>query len=130
MSIDADLKALATGKNFAALSTLAADGQPRTHVMWIDADDEHVLFNTELHRAKFHDVERDGRVTVAVIDQSNPYRYVEARGRVVDTVTGDEARAHIDALSQKYTGQPYQGTIQSARVIVKIAPERVHKNGF
>lgn len=130
MTIDADLKNLATGKNFAALSTLGADGHPRTHVMWIDADDEHVMFNTEVHRAKFKDVERDARVTVTVIDQANPYRYVEARGRVVATLTGDEARAHIDALSQRYTGKPYQGAIQSERVIVKIAPERIHKNGF
>ncbi len=34
------------------------------------------------------------------------------------------ARAHIDALSQKYTGKPYAGAIQSERVILKIAPER------
>ncbi len=29
------------------------NGQIATHVMWVDADDEHVLINTEIHRAKF-----------------------------------------------------------------------------
>ncbi len=130
MSIDPDLHALATAKNFAALTTLAADGSPRTHVMWIDADDEHLLFNTEVHRAKFKDVERDARVTITVIDQANPYRYVEARGRVVETVRGDDARAHIDSLSQRYTGTPYGGEIKSERVLVKVAPERIHKNNI
>jgi PPOX class probable F420-dependent enzyme len=130
MSIDADLKALATGKNFAALTTLAADGQPRTHMMWIDADDEHLVFNTEVHRAKFKDISRDPRATITVFNVANPYQYVEARGRVVETVTGDAARAHIDALAQRYMGGPYPGTIESERVLVKFAPEKLHKAGF
>ena len=129
MTLDADLEALATGKNFAALSTLAADGQPRTHVMWIDADHEHVIFNTDVGRAKFADVERDPRVTVTVIDQANPYRYIEVRGTVVETVTGEAAAAHIDAMAHRYTDAGYWGDTAS-RVIVKIAPVRLHKNGF
>jgi len=39
-------------------------------------------------------------------------------------VTGDEARAHIDELAQKYTGQDYANPIQSERVILRIAPDR------
>ena len=129
--MDNDLQTFATGKNFAALTTLAADGQPRTHIMWVDADDEHLLINTEVHRAKFKDIERDPRVTITVINATNPYQYVEARGRVVGTTTGPEAKAHIDALSQRYTGSDtYQGAIQSERVIVKIAPEKLHKNNL
>lgn len=129
MTIDSDLHTLATSKNFAALSTLAADGQPRTHVMWIDADDEHVVFNTDIGRAKYRDVKRDERVTVAVIDQTNPYRYVEARGRVVATIEGDAAADHINALSQRYLGTDYAGDT-TTRVIVKILPDAIHKNGF
>lgn len=131
MTIDADLKALATSKNFAALSTLSSDGQPRTHIMWIDADDDHLVFNTEVHRAKFKDVNRDPRVTISVFDAENPYRYIEARGRVVETVTGPAAKANIDALAQRYMGvDEYPMAIESERVIVKVAPERLHKNGY
>ena len=127
MTIDSDLKNLATARNFAALSTLSADGQPRTHVMWVDADDEHVLINTEVHRAKFKDVERDPRVTVTVFDPASPYRYVEVRGRVTGTVGGDEARRNIDELSEKYTGGPYGNPIGTDRVIVQITPEKIVK---
>ncbi|QGG94312.1 PPOX class F420-dependent oxidoreductase [Actinomarinicola tropica] len=130
MTIDADLKNLATAKNFAALTTLSADGQPRTHVMWVDADDEHVLINTEVHRAKFKDIERDPRVTITVINGENPYQYVEVRGRVAETVRGDEARTHIDALSRRYTGNDYGAQIQSERAIVRITPEKLHKNNL
>lgn len=131
MTIDADLKALATGKNFAALTTLAADGQPRTHIMWIDADDDHVVFNTEVHRAKFRDIERDPRVTVCIFNADNPYQFIEARGTVTATVTGGEAKAHIDALASKYMGvDEYPSEIQSERVIVKVASNKIHKNGY
>lgn len=129
MKIDADLKAMATAKNFAALTTLMPDGQPQTQLMWVHADDEHVLINTEVERQKFRNVERDPRVTVTVFDASNPYRYVEARGQVAETVRGDEARADIDTLSQKFTGGPYANPIGSERVILKIAVDKIHKNG-
>jgi PPOX class probable F420-dependent enzyme len=130
MTIDSDLKALAGAKNFAALTTLAADGQPSTQLMWVDADDDHVVFNTETGRQKFRNVQGDPRVAITVFDAANPYRYVEARGHVVDTVAGDEARAHIDALSRKYTGNDYGNPVKTERVIVKIAVDRVHKNNI
>ena len=130
MPIDPLLKSYATAKNFATISTLAADGSPRTHVMWIDADDEHLLVNTEVHRAKFKDLERDPRVTIAVINAENPYQFIEARGRVVGTVRGQEARDHIDALSRRYMGTDYANTVTSERVIVQILPEKIHKNNL
>jgi PPOX class probable F420-dependent enzyme len=112
------------GRNFAALTTLFPSGQPQTNVMWVDCDDEHVLVNTEVHRAKFANVEGDPRVSVCVWDVENPYRFVEVRGRVVETVRGPDARAHIDELSRRYTGHDYTPEIRSERVILRIRPER------
>jgi PPOX class probable F420-dependent enzyme len=120
---------LAQGKNFAALTTLLPSGQPSTQIMWVDADDDYVLINTETGRQKFANVTKDPRVTVTVIDAANPYHYTEIRGRVDKTVTGPEARAHIDALSLKYNGAPYANPITTERVILKIVPERVRFNG-
>ena len=129
MSLDPDLKAFATDKNFAAFTTLAADGQPSTHMMWVDADDDHLLINTEIERQKFKNVSNDPRVCVTVIDSNTPYRYFEARGRVVEVVHGTEARQHIDGVSQRYTGGDYANPISSDRVLLKIAVERIHRNG-
>ena len=122
--IEDGVKALAQGKNFAALTTLMPGGQPQTHVMWVDCDDEHVLINTEVHRRKFKNVEADPRVTVAIWDAANPYSFAEVRGRVVETITGEQALASINALANKYTGADYSPEIQSERVILKIAPDR------
>jgi PPOX class probable F420-dependent enzyme len=124
-----EVAALAHGPNFATLTVHLASGHAMTHVMWVDAEPDHVLINTEVHRAKFHAVERDPRVTVTIWDAGNPYTYVEVRGRVVETVRGPEARDHIDALSRKYVGRDYDpSAIASERVILRIAPDvqRVH----
>ncbi len=127
--LDPTVRALAGGANFAAFSVLLESGRPMTHVMWVDADDDHVLINTEVHRAKFRAVERDARVTVTIWQHDDPYTYAEVRGRVVETVRGHEARAHIDMLSRKYRGRDYdESAIASERVILRIAPDvqRIH----
>src|ERR687890_2556370 len=115
---------MARGKNFAALTTLLPGGHPQTQVMWVDADEEHLLINTEVHRQKFRNVERDPRVTVTIWDMEDPYRFVEVRGEVVEKVKGQEAREHIDKLSHKYHGKPYQTQVQSERVVLRISPSR------
>ena len=129
MTLDTDLKTMAQAKNFAALTTLMPDGQPQTQLMWVHADDDHLIINTETGRQKFANITVDPRVTVTVFDATNPYRYVEARGRVAETVTGDEARAGIDELAQKFTGADYANPIGTERVILRIAVDKVHKNG-
>mgnify|MGYP003559175147 FL=1 len=130
MTLDPTLKELARAKNFAAMSTLMPDGQPQTQLMWVHADDEHLLINTEVGRQKFRNVVRDPRVTITVFDSENPYRYVEARGRVVSTEAGQVGRDDIDALSQKYMGAPYGNPITTERVILRIEVDRIHRNNI
>ncbi len=129
-SLDPAVRTLVEGPNFGALTTLFEDGSPQTQVMWVGADQDHILINTEIHRAKFANVQRDPRVGVLIWSRDDPYRYAEIRGRVVDVVHGDRARAHIDELSRRYTGSDYANPIQSERVILRIAPDRVLTKGL
>ena len=99
------LRALATGGNFATLTTLLPDGRPAAQVMWVDCDDDCVLINTELHRQKFKNVERDPRVVVCIWDKDDPYHYIEVRGDVVEIIRGEPARQHIDELAMRYFGR-------------------------
>jgi PPOX class probable F420-dependent enzyme len=122
-----------TSGAFATLTTLLPDGRPAAQVMWIDCDDECVLINTELHRQKFKNVERDPRVTVCAWEQDDPYHYVELRGEVVEIVRGDAAREHIDKLALRYFDRLYHSDdIQSERVILRIRPTgspEIHRGG-
>ncbi len=122
--LDPKIRDFARDKNFGSISFHLADGSIGTHVMWVDADDDHVLINTEVHRAKYTSIMADPNVTVAVWSTENPYAYAEVRGTVAGEIRGPQARAHIDALSQRYTAKDYQGDIQSERVILQIAPVR------
>ncbi len=128
--LDTVIRDLAKGKNFATLSFHLANGQIATHVMWIDADDEHLLINTEVHRLKYTSIAASPGVTVAIWNSQNPYAYAEVRGTFVAEIRGAEARAHIDACSNRYTGVDYQGDIKSERVIMKIAPLRQRAQGL
>jgi hypothetical protein len=126
--LDPVIRDLARGKNFGSISFHLPSGAIATHVMWVDADDDNVLINTEVDRTK--SMQANPSVTVAIWSAENPYAYAEVRGTVAGEVRGPEARAHIDALSQKYTSTDYQGDIVSERVIVKIAPVRQRTMGL
>ena len=83
------------------------------------------MVNTETHRQKYKNVEGDPNVTLMIRHEENPYRYAEVRGEVVEKVTGQEARDHIDQLSQKYHGEDYPpDSIESERVMMWVVPSR------
>jgi len=127
MPLDEDVARLAKGKNLATVVTLMPSGQPQALLTWVDADDEHVLVNTEPQRQRARNVRRDPRITVLIHSSDNGYDWAEVRGHVVETVTGDEARNHIDELARKYTGQDYAAPIgPEGRVILKVVPDKVN----
>jgi PPOX class probable F420-dependent enzyme len=121
---------LTTKPAFAHVSTLNADGSPQVTPVWIDFDGTYVVFNTAKGRVKAKNLARDPRVALSVADPDNPYRYLGIQGRVVDmTETGGDA--HIDKMAKKYLGKdtyPFRAPGE-VRLIVRIAPEKVHTNG-
>lgn len=127
MPLDENVTRLAKGTNLAGVATLMPGGQPQVLFTWIDADDEHLLVNTEPQRQKARNLTRDPRVTVLLRAEGDPWDWAEVRGHVAETVTGDQARRHIDELSRKYTGQDYAAPIgPQGRVMFKIVPDKVN----
>jgi hypothetical protein len=60
-----------------------------------------------------------------MVDPDNPYRFLSVFGDV-DEITTEGAREHIDTLAQRYMGEEvYPNPIQTERVILNVAPERV-----
>ena len=115
---------------FAQLATVNADGTPQVTPVWVDYDGTHVLVNTARGRVKTRNLERNPRVALSVSDPENPYRYVGIQGRVVE-MTEQGGDAHIDKMAKKYLNKDSYPFRQpgEVRVIVKIAPDKVHTNG-
>jgi PPOX class probable F420-dependent enzyme len=127
ITLDFDADRLARGPNLATVVTLMPDGQPQALLTWIDSDGEHLLVNTEPQRQRARNVARDPRITVLIHSGTDAWDWAEVRGHVVDTTTGDEARAHIDKLSNRYVGTDYQRPVgPEGRVILRIAPDKVN----
>jgi PPOX class probable F420-dependent enzyme len=117
-------------KAFANLATVGADGAPQITPVWFEWDGTHLRFNTVKGRVKDKNLRRSPKVALAIMDPDNPYRYLQIRGRVVDT-TESGADAHIDSLAKKYMGvdkYPHRKPGE-VRVIYKVAPDRVQAMG-
>ena len=80
---------LASGKNFASVSTMLPSGRIQTQVLWVGIKDGSLVINTETHRKRYENIEKDARITVLIRDEQDPYRYAEVRGQVERTTTGE-----------------------------------------
>lgn len=114
-------------RNFVYLATINPDGSPQVTPTWVDTDGKFVLVNTAIGRVKQKNVKRNPRVALAISDPSNPYNFLQIRGRVVEQITGPAAHQHIDKMSKKYRGKDKYESMnpREKRVILKIEPERV-----
>jgi PPOX class probable F420-dependent enzyme len=112
------------GRNYAVLATVNPDGSPQTSVMWVGRDGDDVLFSTVEGRVKHRNMLRDPRVSITVIDWSDPENYVELRGTV--SMTPDVGRQVDTQLSWKYEGKdPGQDQPGAVRVVGRIVVEKV-----
>jgi PPOX class probable F420-dependent enzyme len=115
---------------FPTLVTLMPDGQPQASVVWFSYDGQHILVNTARGRQKDKNMTARPQVTLLFVDLQNPYRFLEVRGKVVSS-TEEGGVAHINALSERYTGNPdffkddEKRRQTERRVIYRIEPVRV-----
>lgn len=115
----------------AVLTTLGAEGQPRSSLVWADTDGECARVNTTLERLKSRDLLADPRVSLLVVDPDNTGRYLQIRGRAELVTEG--AEDHLDALTRSYTSHPaYYGHVypedqrsRETRVICRIHARRI-----
>jgi PPOX class probable F420-dependent enzyme len=115
---------------FAQLATLNADGGPQVTPVWVDFDGTNLFVNTAKGRVKTKNLAREPRVALSIQDPENPYRYLGIQGRVTG-MTEAGADAHIDKMAKKYLGKDKYPFRQpgEVRVLVTIAPEKVHTMG-
>lgn len=125
-----EAKQLLNEPEYAVLATVEPDGQPHLSVVWMAREHNDVLISTVRGRRKEQNLRRNPRATMLVYPADNPQEYVEVRGEV--TLEDDPTGSLIQALSQKYTGQPFTGDdgTEHERVVVRLRPRHVvHRSG-
>lgn len=105
--LDPEVRALLEAPNFVHVATLLPDGSPASVAVWAGLHEGRPYFFTQPTSRKARNLARDGRIALSVVDRDNPYRTGRLRGRVNDTVEGEDALVLIDALSVAYTGEPF-----------------------
>jgi PPOX class probable F420-dependent enzyme len=122
---------LVTGKvAFANLATVMPDGSPQVTPVWFEFKDGIIRINTVVGRRKARNLDSNPKVAMAIVDPTNPYRYLQIRGHVIRS-TKDGADAHIDSLAKRYLGQdkyPFRAPGE-VRVIYEIAIDSCQGNG-
>lgn len=124
-SLSDDVLALLRRPLMAHVATVMPDGTPQSTPVWIDTDGTDVLFNTAKGRVKHRNLLQNPAVALSFVDDENPYRMIEIRGRA--ELTEEGADEHIDAMARKYLGQdsyPFRQPGEE-RIIVRVSPTAV-----
>lgn len=128
--VDDQYKDLLESTALAHVATIGPNGEPQVNPVWFGWDGEHVRFSQTTTRQKYRNVEREPRIALSIVDPSNPYRYLEIRGKVV-AVEPDPELDFINSMAKKYLGQeryPWHRP-EDQRVVVVVEPERTTKMG-
>ena len=102
-----EVRTLLEGPNVAHIATVLPGGAPHSVAVWIGTRGDNVVFFTQERSRKARNLRDDPRVAISVVDRENAYATGWVRGRVVETLEGEEALEVIDGLALKYTGEPF-----------------------
>jgi len=118
-----EIRQLLDRPNFVHLSTLMPDGSPQSAPVWVGREDNRILIGTGEGSLKAKNTRRDPRVSLSVIDMDDPYAEAQLRGRVVERRPDGDCRG-MDAISRKYTGQPFPFRNPEGRVVLVVEVDK------
>lgn len=87
--------------NIGHLATLRPDGTIQLNDMWFAFDGKHIRFTHTTRRRKFRNLLENPVMTLSVTDPTNSYRYIELRGRLVETIP-DPTGSYYTHLNTRY----------------------------
>jgi PPOX class probable F420-dependent enzyme len=107
------------------LATVMPNGQPQVTPVWAERHGNEVWVNTAHGRQKDENLRARPQATVAILDPTNPYRWIELRCEVAEIVDGEFAHAQIDRMAHAYFGRGFTFSAGEKRVLFKLRPTRI-----
>ena len=125
-TIPASHRALLDQPNIGHLATLRPDGTIQLNDMWFAFDGENLRFTHTNKRRKFRNLQQNPAMTLSVTDPDDKYRYIELRGRLVDTIA-DPTGSYYTELDRRYGATTSEPPADAAdRVILIMAIDKVN----
>lgn len=113
--------------NYGHLGTIRPDDTVQVNPMWFEYEDGVVRFTHTTTRAKFRNLQHNPSMSLSVIDPENPFRYLEVRGTLVDTVADPDGVFYV-RLGKRYGNPDQQVPADAAdRVILVMRVEKATK---
>ena len=107
MQLPDELKIAIDRNAFCAMATHLNMTEIQNHLMWIDYVGENLVINTEKGRQKTFNIRSDKNISLVIFEPQAMYSSWEIRGEVQEVIDDSTANNHIDRLSNRYTGHPY-----------------------
>lgn len=109
----------------AIVATKRRNGTVHMNPVWFEYENGYFWLNSWRGSKWLENLEREGEITLALIDPKDMYRFAEVRGRLVEA-TDEGGAEHIDRLSLRYMGQTYQRHMPGVqRVKIQLEPVSV-----
>ena len=107
MQLPQELKVAIDGNAFCAMATHLNTHEIQNHLMWIDYLDNNLIINTEKGRQKTYNIRDNNNISLVIFEPHAMYSSWEIRGIVEEVIDNESANNHIDKVSNRYTGHPY-----------------------
>ncbi len=120
-------KAFVLERRLGVLTTLHPDGRPQATPVYYVLEDGIFLISCTLDRVKTRNIRRDPRVTLCILDEQFPFRYVQVSGTA--TVTDNdllERSSRIFLTFRESLADDFPDQLaRQKRIILELTPERV-----
>jgi PPOX class probable F420-dependent enzyme len=110
---------------FATLATIGDDGFPQLTEVWFLYDDGELKSSLNTSRVKTKNLRRRPECSLLILDVTNPYRYLEVRGRA--RIEQDDDYSFAEKLGRKYESDLRDHDRPGeTRVVVTVDPVKIH----
>jgi PPOX class probable F420-dependent enzyme len=127
------VRAFLDDERYATIATTDPDGAPRQAAVWYTLDGDQIVINSAIGRRWPSNLLRDPRISFAVVDAADGYRWVGVSGTVESTTDRETTQADIAGMARRYPEEEpgdRDETIErferQDRISFRITPTAIH----
>jgi PPOX class probable F420-dependent enzyme len=114
----------------AVVATRRLKGYVQAVPAWFEFRDSLFWLNSHRARSWPQHIQRDGRVTLLILDREDDHYWAQVEGRLVEATT-EGAESVIERLARRYTGKPFRALQPGEeRITLTIQPVRITGEGI